>query len=286
MQAFTAIPLLVDPLDLPPRPNLDDSDDTCRTGLVLDIPADLEFTFDDFDFNFDISLPDLTYNPASPMSPLSSDGSDLESVLASPSTIYQSSPLGVVDDPAVFDHCSFLDDFNYAQFQEVEYAGSSPFPILHPSFGVSMPDGLESSCARQAPTACMVPRGPSQGVDMNDAMFVSMDPSPPPPQVALPTPIPVNKRKEAEDVAGVDDTDPSPRKRPRRSSSKEFPCEDCHLVFDRRSNMTTHVNDCHKNLRPFPCTVCPYRSKRKSDLGRHFQSYHTNKGSPRRKTKE
>ncbi|KAH9923434.1 uncharacterized protein BXZ73DRAFT_79499 [Epithele typhae] len=204
-----------------------------------------------------------------PSSPISSDDSDLNSPLASPSAIHQEAPQIVLYDLglAFYDQTSFFIQPDFAQ----------------------IPDGLEPSCAQQAPAAGMVVRGPPQGVDMNISSFLSMDPSPPLLQIISPIPSPVNKRKRVAAVPTVVNMEISPAKRPRSAPGKPGIVSPARRsIFNRKWNLQAHIDGLHKKIRWNPCPApgCSFTSARSHDVRRQFQSDHTDKGSTRRKAND
>ncbi len=63
----------------------------------------------------------------------------------------------------------------------------------------------------------------------------------------------------------------------KKKTDKVFTCPDCGLkVYNKRSNLTRHIQNRHEKLRKFPCQLegCGKRFQTKSNLDRHVRNVH------------
>ena len=58
-------------------------------------------------------------------------------------------------------------------------------------------------------------------------------------------------------------------------------CPHCGKTFFDGKNMTSHINDVHKEIRRHICELCGYSSSRSNNLKQHKQRYHEVKTNPR-----
>jgi phage FluMu protein Com len=60
--------------------------------------------------------------------------------------------------------------------------------------------------------------------------------------------------------------------KPPRTGVEDFPCEDCHESFKKKSMLQRHVEAEHLWKRPFRCTGCGKRYSRKDNARHHLKT--------------